>query len=149
VLIMHCQYGYGGRCHINVALATMLHEYHALLYFPAIRATESMMLVAVSCPSVVLGHIRQDHFIAACNTAYFALSNPRPGWAARGIELVTLSSRFFFPVIPRAHPNSTRLSVGRRPVRASSLGGLAASVCLDDTVWKLSPALRRAGLCLF
>src|SRR6516164_1246597 len=72
---MHCRYGYGGRCRTNVALSTMFHEYHALLYFPAFRTTECMMLVAVGRPSVVLGNIRQDHFIAACNTAHFTLSD--------------------------------------------------------------------------
>jgi hypothetical protein len=70
VLIMHCQFGYGGRYRI-IALTTMFHEYHALLYFPAFRATECMMLVAMGCSSVIPDHIRQDHFIAACNTAHF------------------------------------------------------------------------------
>jgi hypothetical protein len=46
----------------------------AHLYVPAFRVTECMMLVAVGRPSVVLGNIRQDHFIATCNTAHFTLS---------------------------------------------------------------------------
>ena len=117
--IMHCQYGYGGRCRINVALTTMFHECHAPLYFPAFRATELMMLVAMGRPSVVLGHIRQDHFIAACNTAHFALSvayrgvldavafRDRVGQRG-GIELLTPVRGSPFPSTPRVHPNSTR-----------------------------------------
>jgi len=53
MLILHCRYRHSGRHRVNIALPTMFHEHHALLCFPAFRATECMMLVAMGHPSVI------------------------------------------------------------------------------------------------